>query len=58
MGIGDDSRIGGLTEDGTQPGDRCNPTADQVAKHIPSANGWKLVHVPDKQDVRAGANGF
>jgi hypothetical protein len=58
VGVGDDVRAGGLTEDGAQAGDRGDAAGDDVAQYVAGADGGKLVYVADQQQVGAGFEGF
>jgi hypothetical protein len=53
VGIGDDLRTGCLAENGRQARNTGNAAGDQVAQHIARANRGQLVHIADKQDLRA-----
>ena len=58
VGILDDLWIRRLAEDGRQACDRYQTAGDQVAQHIACSHRWKLVHVPDQQQVRAWPQGL
>ena len=58
VGVGDDLGLGGLPEDGIEPGNGGHATGDHVPQHVPRPYGGELIDIPHKEQVRAVFEGF